>query len=296
MKLGQAVLDEIQRRFATIEVGQVVTALENLSGSLEGMDDPVGEERMQFAILKLSRDWLRRGNLGRFRRALELAESDFRDLLFAAKMSEWDWPDVVVDAGIANTDWHRQVVAQLGDFYSQRHRLWEFWKMPSKAEQAAEQRVVANLSASVPGPVPMHPLQGALKGATIYAEQMLKVGQETFVDSASPAEPFAVAFEDDGTTGSFYALDLGTRGKPPILDALHIYSVADVADRDIPSTVQIAWSADGFKAILIINDYAHAVFDLEARRGYCRTGLPPPDTRWTKYDHAWADSALELFK
>jgi hypothetical protein len=77
---------------------------------------------------------------------------------------------------------------------------------------------------------------------------------------------------------------------------MHIYDVAQVVDRDKPSLVQLVWSGDGLKAALVINRYPHAVFDFEARRGFCRTGFPPPNPNWCTNDHAWDDMALELFK
>jgi len=132
-------------------------------------------------------------------------------------------------------------------------------------------------------------------GSAIYAEETLNVGTETVIDSMSPAGRYAVVFEDDGETGYFYALDT-SKGDDPIVDARHIYNVDSVADKDIPSTVQIVWSTDGLKAALVINRYPHAVFDFEAKRGYCRTGFPQLHKEWSQYDSRWDDSALELFR
>ena len=102
-------------------------------------------------------------------------------------------------------------------------------------------------------------------------------------------------FEDDGETGYFYGLDL-SRKKQPIVDARHIYNVADVTDRDVPSVVQIAWSADSLKAALFINKYPHAVIDFAARRSYCRTAFPPPSRKWSEHDALWDDTAVDLFR
>lgn len=131
-----------------------------------------------------------------------------------------------------------------------------------------------------------------MKGC-IDNEGTLVVGNKMFLDSSSPSNSFAVVFEDDGDTGYFYALN--TAHEPPILDALHIYTAANVSDGNIPSTVQIVWSVDGFKSALFINDYVHAVFDFESERGYCRTGFPPAND-WSKSGHEWDDDAIELFK
>lgn len=129
--------------------------------------------------------------------------------------------------------------------------------------------------------------------SSICAEQTVTVGTPVTVECASPSNEYAVVFEDDGETGYFYGLDTRLSDRP-ILDALHIYNVQNVTDGDKPSQVQVVWSADGLKSALIINRYPHAVFDFEEHRGYCRSGFPPADPTWTKYDHEWQESAIEL--
>jgi hypothetical protein len=131
--------------------------------------------------------------------------------------------------------------------------------------------------------------------AEVAAEETIAVGQPVVIEAPSPRAPYGVVFEDDGTTGYLYGLDFSREGNP-IVDALHVYNVAQVGDRDRPSLVQLAWSPDGLNAVLLINRYPHAVFDFDARRGYCRTGLPPADPRWTEHDHSWDDRAVELFR
>lgn len=123
-------------------------------------------------------------------------------------------------------------------------------------------------------------------------EEVFSVGKPLLLESNSPEEPFAVFFEDEGETGYFYALNM--KLDQPIVDAVQIYNVANVTDKEIPSKVQIAWSNDGLKSALLINDYVHAVFDFESERGYCRTGFPPIDD-WSKQGHEWSDAAIELF-
>ena len=43
---------------------------------------------------------------------------------------------------------------------------------------------------------------------TLGAKRTIIVGTETFLDSVSPEKTFGVVFEDDSTTGYFYALNL----------------------------------------------------------------------------------------
>jgi hypothetical protein len=131
---------------------------------------------------------------------------------------------------------------------------------------------------------------------TLVAEQEIRVGEPTVIEGAAPTPPFVAVFEDDGATGYFYALDSSRTGNP-IVDALHIYNVASVTDKHLPSKVQLVWSNDDKKVALLINRYPHAIFDFEIQRGYCRTGFPPPAKNgWTQHSHEWDDKAKELFK
>lgn len=120
-------------------------------------------------------------------------------------------------------------------------------------------------------------------------------GAGPFLVSTSPPGRFQVAFEDNGDTGYFYALD-PSLGDQPIIDAGHIYDVAQVTDRHRPSRASISWSTDGLVAVLALNGYAHAVFDFERGRGWCRSGFPPPSPRsaWVQGSHAWDSEAEAL--
>lgn len=78
--------------------------------------------------------------------------------------------------------------------------------------------------------------------------------------SVSPTADYGVVFEDDGVTGYFYGVEYHDTTFE-IIASQHIYNVASVIDREIPSTVEIVWSEDGLKATLLINDHQHAVID-----------------------------------
>jgi hypothetical protein len=126
------------------------------------------------------------------------------------------------------------------------------------------------------------------------AKQCVRIGEPGHVEGRAPKGQLSAVFEDDGDTGYFYALDYAA-GEQPIVDALHIYNVASVADANTPSEVLIGWSLDGSKAVLLINEHPHAVLDFSAKRGYCRTGFPQalPNAGWS--GHTWSDQCLELF-
>jgi hypothetical protein len=131
----------------------------------------------------------------------------------------------------------------------------------------------------------------------VTAEEEILVGQDIVIDGPAPDGPFATVFEDDGDTGYFYALDTLAK-ENQIQDALCIYNVDSVEDRDKPSVVKIGWSKDSQKAILLINSYPHAIFDFSTRQGFCRTGFPPPSLNgvWSTHSHQWNDSVVDLFK
>ncbi len=111
----------------------------------------------------------------------------------------------------------------------------------------------------------------------IYTDQTFSVGQDTFIDSVAD-NGNVVVFEDNEETGYFYAVDRtdGIR----ILDALHIYDVANVRDKNKPSNIKILWTKDEMKAVLSINNYYHAIFDFKDRSGYCRNGFPYAQGNW----------------
>ena len=126
-------------------------------------------------------------------------------------------------------------------------------------------------------------------------EHTFQPGDKSFAAEDSSKGQYSAVFEDDGETGYFYAVDL-TRPDKMILDAVHIYNVGTVVDKDRPSTLAIVWSEDGLKCALLINDYAHAAFDFAERRGFCRTNFPNSPNReegcWSQPDHRWSDDAV----
>lgn len=131
---------------------------------------------------------------------------------------------------------------------------------------------------------------------TITAESELIVGTTLVVEGQAPQGFFVAVFEGNSDTGYFYALDT-SENENPIQDAVHIYNVANVTDKEKPSLVKIGWSQDNKKVALLINGYPHAVFDFEAKRAYCRTGFPPAPqgSPWGLHGHNWSEAAVELF-
>jgi hypothetical protein len=128
----------------------------------------------------------------------------------------------------------------------------------------------------------------------IVAEETIKMGEETFVEGASPSTQYAVVFEDNGETGYIYACN--TSRENCIVDAMQLYNVKNVTDKHLASEVIIAWSEDGLKAGLFLNRYPHAIFDFAARRGYCRSNFPVPSEEWSFFHqtHEWDEKAVEL--
>lgn len=105
-------------------------------------------------------------------------------------------------------------------------------------------------------------------------ESKVTVGTpDTFLDSTAAAGKVGVIFEDDGTTGYFYAIRPGAEIE--LLDALHVYDVATITDRQIPVTVQVFWDETWTAAVLLINGYGHALYDFQRAAGFCRNAFPP---------------------
>ncbi len=126
------------------------------------------------------------------------------------------------------------------------------------------------------------------------------------VDSTTP--PWTVVFEDEGIAGYFYACDRSQeKHDNAILDAMLIYNVSALAKSDAelkrPTSERIAsveWSRDGLKAVLYLDGTPQALYDFEARAGYCRMNFPnfleeKGDT-WRKSTHAWSEEALQSFE
>jgi hypothetical protein len=105
-------------------------------------------------------------------------------------------------------------------------------------------------------------------------EEKITVGTpDTIVESTAAGGAHSVIFEDDGTTGYFYAVRPGAELE--ILDALHVYDVADVADRHLPVKVQLMWDETWTAALLLLNGYGHALYDFQRAAGFCRNAFPP---------------------
>lgn len=119
-------------------------------------------------------------------------------------------------------------------------------------------------------------------------------GAECVHGSDSKNETHGVVFEDDGSTGYFYARDYSVADQL-FVDALHIYSAEGVTDRDVESRLSIVWSADYRYAALIINQVPHAAFDFKKKCGYSRDNFPDadPKTGWTH--SPWNDSIRSCF-
>ena len=132
---------------------------------------------------------------------------------------------------------------------------------------------------------------------TIAARETLRVGQPLVLDADSPGGRYATVFEDDGETGVFYAIDTDVEDGNPVQDALLVYVCADVGDADDASTLEIGWSDDGLKALLLINDAPHAAFDFARRQGWCLTALPERavNRAWSTASRQWSEAVEDLF-
>jgi len=125
--------------------------------------------------------------------------------------------------------------------------------------------------------------------------EALSVGQDTYIESCPSTVDNAVIFEDNGETGYLYAIEKGTDEKLEILDAVNIYDVTNVTDKDIPSEVKIFWNDDFDKVGLMINNYCHAIMDFKNKVGLCRTGFPHASKNWPNGRVKLTDTEVEKF-
>jgi hypothetical protein len=131
--------------------------------------------------------------------------------------------------------------------------------------------------------------------------QTVHLGMPTAIESFADRSPYAVVFEDDGKSAYFYGMD--TRlGNEPILDSVHVYHVSSVLshptpdlDVHVPCDLEIVWSPDQQRVALLINGHAHAAFDFESKRAYCRSNFPP-GSRWSTCGHGWDDQAVDFIQ
>ena len=105
---------------------------------------------------------------------------------------------------------------------------------------------------------------------TVTGEKILIVGKKCLCSGKSPSHSYVATFEDDASTGYFYALEI-SNGKQNIVNAVYIYSLENIVDGDKPSKVQIGWSQDGWNSVLLINNVPHAVFNLADSSTKCNT-------------------------
>ncbi len=132
----------------------------------------------------------------------------------------------------------------------------------------------------------------------LLREQAFMAGDSAFIESSSSENNYAAAFEDDTETGYFYAYEIDKEtGALKILDAVHVYQVDSIADKDKAGVIKIIWSTDWLKCALLINNYCHAVFDFANHGGYNRNEFPPPNEIWTKAERRLTDKMVaDLFK
>jgi len=125
--------------------------------------------------------------------------------------------------------------------------------------------------------------------------ETLNVGQETFIESCPDTVDNAVIFEDNGETGYLYAIERKTDEELKILDAVNIYDVARVTDKEIPSEIKIFWTDDFERVGLVINDYCHAIIDFKNKVGLCRTGFPHASQTWPNGRQKLTDKDVDSF-
>jgi hypothetical protein len=95
MRVSEVVRREVQGRFAPNAARDLLALLETTEIPFLDPPDRADERaRVHLAILLYAN-----GDVERARRGVELAATDWRDLLIAAGMEHANWPDVLRNAG-----------------------------------------------------------------------------------------------------------------------------------------------------------------------------------------------------
>jgi hypothetical protein len=94
---------------------------------------------------------------------------------------------------------------------------------------------------------------------------------KAFLSVNSPIVPWTVVFEDEGIAAYFYACDRSRETQDEaILDAMLIYNVSALKEKETERLATIQWSRSGLQAALYLDGTAQALFDFAAHRGHCR--------------------------
>jgi hypothetical protein len=120
----------------------------------------------------------------------------------------------------------------------------------------------------------------------------------TSVLSKSPIHPCETSFQHEMITGDFFAWDWRCEDatQQPV-GSLLIYHGDSVIKWNRELEIEILWSHDGLKSALLIDGYAHALFDFVEKCGYCRTGEPKwwGTRRADWHTHDWDESVYRAF-
>jgi hypothetical protein len=120
-----------------------------------------------------------------------------------------------------------------------------------------------------------------------------QVGVPTVITAIAPEGPFSVVFEDAGGTGYAYGIRRRWWRSSAVLDALHLYNVETVKDREQAQMLEVLWSPDGMRAAIMLNGHPHAAFAFAERRAACMTAFPPASA-WCRSSHEWDPTLIEF--
>jgi hypothetical protein len=130
----------------------------------------------------------------------------------------------------------------------------------------------------------------------LMQEKQWTPGEDLFIESFAPENRYGVVFEDDGEAAYLYAVEKDVDGAGlRILDALHIHQKETGEEQAAARPLLIVWSKDWMKCALVIDGFAHALFDFEAQGGYNINEFPPPNEFWTKGGRKLTDELIRRF-
>lgn len=128
----------------------------------------------------------------------------------------------------------------------------------------------------------------------VDVDESFTVGQAWFA-SVSSDGTWAVVFEDDGVTAYLYASTWDSTGEGtfgPVMDAMHVYNVADIKGADKPSRSRSAGTPVARRRPAHQRQHPSHI---RSHKGAscCRTGFPPSPAESPFRRHLGWDPSLE---
>ncbi len=119
MKIFPSFLSAIDKQFKGPAREAVLRSIERITPFSK---DDLINERVQLALLLIAN-----GDKEKFEQELNVASSDWRDLLIHSELNDANWPQKLVDSGLVDEVWQNRTEAALAAKRAPNRPWWQFW-------------------------------------------------------------------------------------------------------------------------------------------------------------------------